>query len=198
MREFIRIERQIRLENFINKIETLHPPPHLTRRWTTTLIELYLGHLRAEDTEWPNSKITAVDVVLRTKGIWVHMYVHTPVSTRADRIIKKLIAGDHQGALRDAKRLKSASEGKKIGSEIQSHHSSHKHKARSYEKLLEGIVKVNPIIGHKEMERVLRTNVGKGVIKRIDDSLNEIILEDGRDFKLSGLKDKIYKLRKTI
>jgi hypothetical protein len=198
MREFIRIEREIRLINFLNKVESSAPPAHLARRWTKTLIELYLGHLRAEDSDWPNSKITISDVVLRTKGIWVHMYVHTPVSIRAERLIKKIIAGDYDGALEDAKRLKSNAEGKKIGSEIQSHHASQKHKSRAYEKLLEDLVKKKPVIGHKEMERVLRTHVGKGVIKRIDDSLGEIILEDGRDFKLSGLKDKIYKLRIKI
>ena len=114
------------------------------------------------------------------------------------KIIKKIIAGDHKGALKDAKRLKSEEEGKIIGSEVQSHHASRKHKNRPYEKLLEEIYKARPSIGHKEMERVLRTHVGKGVIKRIDDSLGEIILEDGRDFRISGLKDKIYKLRSTI
>lgn len=198
MREGIRIERQNRLEKFLNKIETSAPAPQLMRRWTKTLIELYLGHLRVEDPEWPNSKMTYGDVVQRAQGTWAHMYVHTPVSTRADSIVKKLLANDYEGAIEDAKQLRSVEEGKKIGSEIQSHNASHKHKKRGYEKLLEDLYKAKPDIGHKEMERELRRRVGKGVIKYIDDSLGEINLEDERVFKLNGLKDKIYKMRITL
>ena len=197
MREGIRIERQIRLEKFLNKIEISAPASQLMRRWTKTLIELYLGHLRVEDPEWPNSKITYSDVVQRAQGTWLHMYVHTPVSVRADNIVKKLLADDLLGALQEAQRLGSAEEGEKIKSEIQSHNASHKHKKRPYEKLLEDLYKAKPDIGHKEMERELRRRVGKGIIARIDDSLGEIILEDERVFKLSGLKDKIYKMRKS-
>lgn len=198
LRESIRIERQNRLENFLDKIEASTPPPHLTRRWTKTLIELYVGHLRAEDPEWPHSKISIGDVLQRAQGIWLHMYVHTPLINRADNIIKKLLAGDNQGALEAAERLKSVEEGKKIASEIQSHNASHKHKKHEFEKLLDKLFKNNPAIGHKEFERELKKHVGQGVIQRIDDSLGEIVLEDRRIFKLSGLKDQIYKRRRFL
>lgn len=198
MRESIRLERQVRLENFLDKIEATTPPPHLIRRWTKTLIELYLGHLRVEDPEWPNSKISVSDVINRSQGVWLHMYVHTPVINRADNIIKKLLAGDNQGALEEAEKLKSIEEGKKIASEIQSHNASHKHKKLEFEKLLDKLFKNDPTIGHKEFERELKKHVGQGVIQRIDDSLGEIVLEDGRIFKLSGLKDQLYKRRRSL
>jgi len=199
LREEIRIERQIRLMNFLDKIEASPPPPHLFKREAKTLIELYLGHLRAEDPEWPNSKITLDDVLGRAQGVWMHMYVHTPVSVRADNIVKKMQAGDHQGALEDAKRLSSIEEGQKIGSEIQSHNSSHRHKKRAFEKLQESIVSTNPRIGHKDFERELRKHIGKGVVRSMDDSLNEIRLNnDDRIFTITGLKHKLSKLRKVV
>jgi hypothetical protein len=199
MRQDIRIERQIRLENFLNKIEASPPPPHLAKRWTKTLIELYMGHLRAEDPEWPNSKITFNDVVLRSQGIWMHMYVHTPVSSRTDKIIEKLLANDVQGALAEATQLGSIEEGQKIASEIQSHNASHRHKKKAFEKLQEDIVRASPRISQKEFERELRKQIGKGVIHSMDDSLNEIRLSnDERIFKISGLKDRLTKLKNSI
>lgn len=199
MREEVCLERQVRLENFINKYEASPPPPHLAKRWSKSLIELYLGYLRAEDPEWPNSKITLDDVLLRSQGVWLHMYVHTPVSNRADSILKKIHAGDVKGAIAELEQLRSSEEGKKIGSEIQSQNSSHKHKKRAFEKLQEDIVRANPRIGHKEFERELRKHIGKGVIKSMNDSLNEIWLEnDERRFKISGLKHRLSKLRKII
>ena len=199
MREEIRIEREIRLKNFLDKIEASPPPPHLVKRRAKTLIELYLGHLRVEDPEWPNSKITLDDVLWRAQGVWMHMYVHTPVSVRADNIIKKIQAGDYQGALEDAKRLSSLEEGQKICSEIQSHNSSHRHKKRAFEKLQESIVAANPRIGHKDFERELRKHIGKGIVRSMDDSLNEIRLNnDERIFTITGLKHRLTKLRKVV
>jgi hypothetical protein len=199
VREEIRIERQIRLEKFLDKFEASTPPPHLAMRWSKSLIELYLGYLRAEDPEWPNSKITLDDVLLRSQGVWLHMYVHTPVSNRADSIIEKLLTKDWEGAIAEAKRLRSAEEGQKIASEIQSHNASHRHKKRGFEKLQEDIAKANPHIGHKDFERELRKHIGKGVIHSMDDALNEIrLINDERIFTISGLKHRLTKLKKTI
>jgi hypothetical protein len=88
--------------------------------------------------------------------------------------------------------------GKAIASEIQSHNSSHKHKKRSYEKLLDELFKDNPDIGHRELEKELHKRAGAGTIHHIDKSSGEIVLNDGRTFQLSGLKDQIYKRRKSL
>ena len=199
MRESIRIERQVRLENFIKKIETSAPPPHLVKRWTKTLIELYLGHLRTEDPEWPNSEITLQDAATHMHGVWLHMYVHTPVQIQMGKALQKLAEKDFAAVKRILEETASDEFGKKVNSKIQSNNSSHKHRKRAYEKLQEAIVRVNPKIGHKEFERELRTHIGKGVIVSMDDSLNEIRLnDDERIFSISGLKHRLSKLRKLI
>jgi len=123
-----------------------------------------------------------------------------PVQKRANEALKKLNAGDINGAI-DIIKKKLASEkaGKEIESEIQSHNSSHRHKKRKYEKLQEDIVKLNPRIGYKEFEKVLRTHIGKGIILSMDDSLNEIRLKnDDRIFKISGLKHRLTKIKRII
>jgi hypothetical protein len=198
MREAILLERLLRLEKFLTKLEHKNPPPHLAKRWAKTLLDLYLGLLRAEDANWPNSQISLGDAFKQSSGSWLQMYVHTPVQKRVNAALKKWEEGYPEIARKMFEELASDQCGQKIGSEIQSGNASHKHKKGAYEKLLEDLVKEKPDIGHKEMERELRRQVGKGVIKHIDDSLGEIILEDGRDFKLSGLKDKIYKIRIKI
>lgn len=199
MKESVRIGRQVRLENFLVKIEATTPPPHLIRRWTKTLIELYVGHLRAEDPEWPNSKITLHHAAKKMHGVWLHMYVHTPVQIEIRKALQKLAEKDYAGVKRILEETASDEFGKTINSKIQSGNSSHKHKKRAYENLQEAIVRKNPKIGHKEFERELRTHIGKGVIVSMDDSLNEIRLNnDERIFKISGLKHRLSKIRNVI
>jgi hypothetical protein len=199
MREHIRSERQIRLEKFLNKIEATHYPTHLVRPWTKTLIELYLGHLRIEDPAWPNSEITLQDAAMHMHGVWLHMYVHTPVQIEIRKALQKLAAEDYAEVKRILEETASDEFGEKIKSQIQTRNSSHKHKKRAYEELQEAIVRGNPMMGHKEFERELRTHIGKGVIVSMDDALNEIRLNnDERIFNISGLKHRLSKLRKVI
>jgi hypothetical protein len=73
-----------------------------------------------------------------------------------------------------------------------------KHKHGPYEELLDQIYKSNPFIGHKELYQILLGQVGKGVIKYIDSQHGLIVLEDGREFAVSGLKDQIYKRRREM
>ena len=199
MNDDIELEREIRLENFLKKVETAAPKPHLVTRWTKTLLELYVAYLKARDPEWPNSTVTFNHVFRRQQDLWVHMYVHGPVQRRIDEVLKSLREKDYAAVERALVALASEHGGKEISSEIQSHNSSHKHRKRAYEKLQEDIVRANPRIGHKEFEKELKKHVGKGVIVSMDDSLNEIRLNnDDRIFKISGLKDRLTKLRNTI
>ena len=184
MREKVRIERLNRLERFIDKVQTTTLIPHLANRLTRDLIDLFLAYARAESREWPNSNIN---------------YIHLPVQKRANEALKKLRQGDIRGA-KDIieKQLASDAAGKKIGSEIQAHNRSHRNKKGAYERLQEEIVKEKPTIGHKEFEIALRKKIGYGVIVSMDDSTNEIVLTDGRTFKVTGLKHRLSKIRKFI
>jgi hypothetical protein len=198
MREQVQIERQIRLENFLRKIEKKSIPPHLVGRWTEVLINLYLGLIRSEAPDWPNSNKCFRDVFKRSGSVWVQIYVHTAVQHQAREALKKLQNQDYKAVRKILEKIASDEFGKEVRSKVQSHNASHKHKKRSYEKLLDSIFRANPAIGHKELYRELLKQVGHGVIQRIDDSLGEIVLEDERIFQVSGLKDQIYKRRSIL
>jgi hypothetical protein len=198
MREEVRIERLSRLERFLAKVESTRPPRHLVGRWAKTLTALYLGHLRAESLDWPRTEIKYGDVFAGSGDLRLHMYVHGPVLDRVNAILEKLSECDHFAVENMLKKLASKAEGRAIGSEIQVHNRSHGNKRGPYEDLLDDLYRADPGIGHKQLARKLRDLVGKGVIDHINDSTGEIILMDGREFKLSGLKDQIYKRRKFL
>ena len=198
MREEVRIERLDRLERFLAKVASTSSPPHLVDRWMQTLIELYLGYLRAENSDWPNSKISYRNALESLRGEPTIEYIHDPVRKRANAIRKVLATGDKGAVDQMLKKLASKAEGRAIGSEIQVHNRSHGNKRGPYEDLLDDLYRADPGIGHKQLARKLRDLVGKGVIDHINDSTGEIILMDGREFKLSGLKDQIYKRRKFL
>jgi hypothetical protein len=196
MREEVRIERLDRLERFLAKVASTSSPPHLVDRWMQTLVELTLGYLRAENSDWPNSKISYRDALESLRGEPMIEYIHDPVQKRANAIRKVLATGDKGAVDHMLKKLASEAEGKAIGSEIQAHNRARGNKRGPYEDLLDDLYRADPGIGHKQLERELRKQVGKGVIHHINDSTDEIILADKRVFKLSGLKDQIYKRRK--
>lgn len=198
MRDGIRHERLLRLQRFLGKMESTHPPPHLVERWTQTLVDLYLGYLRAENPDWPNSKISYRDALESLRGEPTIEYIHDPVQKRANAIRKVLATGDKGAVDQMLKKLASKAEGRAIGSEIQAHNRSHGNKSGPYEDLLDDLYRADPGIGHKQLDRKLRNLVGKGVIDYINDSTGEIILTDGRTFKTSGLKDQIYRRRKLL
>jgi hypothetical protein len=198
MRDGIRHERLLRLQRFLAKMESTHPPPHLVERWTQTLVDLYLGYLRAENPDWPNSKISYRDALESLRGEPTIEYIHDPVQKRANAIRKVLATGDQGAVDQMLKKLASKAEGRAIGSEIQAHNRSHGNKSGPYEDLLDDLYRADPGIGHKQLDRKLRNLVGKGVIDYINDSTGEIILTDGRTFKTSGLKDQIYRRRKLL
>jgi hypothetical protein len=198
MRDVIRRERVERLARFLAKMETTYPPPHLVKRWTQTLVVLYLGHLRAESPDWPNSKISYRDALESLRGAPTLAYIHDPVKRRANAIRKVLATGDLAAVDQMLNKLASDAEGRAISAEIQSHNRSRGNKRGSYEDLLDDLYRADPGIGHKQLERELRKHVGKGAISHIIDSLNEIVLTDGRIFTLTGLKDQIYKRRKFL
>ena len=198
MRDGIRHERLLRLQRFLAKMESTHPPPHLVERWTQTLVDLYLGYLRAENPDWPNSKISYRNALESLRGEPTIEYIHDPVQKRANAIRKVLATGDKGAVDQMLKKLASKAEGRAIGSEIQAHNRSHGNKSGPYEDLLDDLYRADPGIGHKQLDRKLRNLVGKGVIDYINDSTGEIILTDGRTFKTSGLKDQIYRRRKLL
>ena len=64
--------------------------------------------------------------------------------------------------------------------------------------LIEGIVATRPKISEKELLRLLRSNISRGVIEYVDDT--NIVLEEGPPFtvKLSSLKDRLTRTKKKF
>jgi hypothetical protein len=195
MREIILEERRQRLERFITKVNTKEPLPHLRLRWVGELLDLLFGYLRTKNEAWPRSSTTMPERIEGTAGPFLQMYVHDPVISRTKDAIRILDKGDLKGLRAFLERLASAEEGELIGSEIQTIYARRKHKGGPFEDLLIEIFKQNPAISGKDFEREVRKHVGGPIIRSMNDQLNEIILKDGRDFKISGLEDRLSKLR---
>ncbi len=198
MRELILFDRRRRLENFLRKVETTLPPPHLVGRWTKNLIELYVGYLRAEDPEWPNSKLIFNEIIERKPDIWLQMYVHEPVQQRANAVLKQLKEGNYEAAEKMLEEFASEDEGKKIQSEIQTIHRSKRGRHKEFHQLLDDFFKNDPSINASELLQKLKREVGKGLILRIDECNNEIVLKDSTVFSIKGLKDHITDRRKKL
>ena len=195
MREIILEERLQRLERFITKVKTKEPPAHLRRRWADELIDLLFGYLRTKNEAWPSSSMIVPERIGGTAGPFMQMYVHDPVISRTKDAIRILDKGDLKDLRAFLERLASEEEGKLIGSEIQTIYARRKHKDGPFEDLLIEIFQKNTTISGKDFEREVRKHVGGPIIRSMNDQLNEIILRDGRDFKISGLQHRLTKLR---
>lgn len=198
MRESIRIERQIRLENFLDKIEATTPPPHLIRRRIKTLIELYLGHLRVEDPEWPNSKVSAKEILLSSANGYAHMYVHIPVQRRAAEALQALKTDNLELVEKLLKKMMSEEGGKAIQSEIQTIHRSKRGKNNKFHNLIDELFKKEPAMNDNRLLQLLKREVGREVIRSIDERNNKIYIQGGGEFAITGLKDHLSKRRKQL
>jgi hypothetical protein len=196
MREEVIAARRVRLEKFLNKIENNVPPPHLASRWAKTLIELHLGLQRAEDCDWPNSKITLSDSFSPLNDDWMHMYVHTPVQKRIAEVLNELRKGNKATVEKMLQKIMSTEAGKEIQSEIQTLHRAKRTRNQNYHTLLDQIYKSDPAIGHRKLLQRLKKEIGKGVIRIIDEPNNLIHVEGGDEFAITGLKDQISDRRK--
>jgi len=195
MREIILEERRQRLERFITKVKTKEPPPHLRRRWADELVDLLFGYLRTKNETWPRLSMSVPERIGGTAGPFLQMYVHDPVISRTKDAIRILDKGDLKGLRAFLERLASAEEGELIGSEIQTIYARRKHRGGPFEDLLIKIFQKNTTISGKDFEREVRKHVGGPIIRSMNDQLNEIVLMDGRVFSVSGLEDRLSKLR---
>lgn len=198
MREEIRIERQVRLEKFLHKFGASTPPQPSAVRWTKTLINLYLGYLRTEDPEWPSSKISLEDIYQRSTNGYLHMYVHAPVARRAAEALKAADDGNNDLVKELLKKMMSSQEGQVIHSEIQTIHRSKRQKNKKFHDLLDQIYRNDTSINDHRLLQLLKKEVGKGVIRSIDERNNKIYIEGGGEFAVSGLKDHLSDRRKHL
>jgi hypothetical protein len=113
-----------------------------------------------------------------------------------EKVFRKLASGTGPSAvvlLRDA-----ITKRQRAVSEAQSERARTERAPRPFDALLVQIVKANPTISAKGLERTLGAEVGKGVIFTIDEDEGEIILCDdkAKPIKTAGLKDRLTRLKK--
>jgi hypothetical protein len=198
MRELILIDRRRRLEKLLDKIETTYTPPHLVGSRTKSLIKMYVDYLRAEDPEWPNSKITYADVIQSLNDHKLLTYIHAPVQKRVHEAREALRKGNIKAVDKLLKKLESVEEGEIIKSEIQTIYRSKRGRHEGFNQLIDQIYRENSSIKTPQLLQRLRKEVGKGLIVSIKDDHNEINLSDGTTFSISGLKDQLSKRRKKL
>ena len=195
MREIVLEERRQRLERFLLKVATVRPPQHLARRWAMELLDLYRGYSRTMDKAWPETSSSSPEQYGEPVDPVFYLYIHDPVANRIKQALSILEAGDPVAAKEFLLRMASEDEGDRIQSEIQTIYAKRKHKGGPFEDLLISIYKKDPHISGKQFEREVRSHAGGPVIRSFDDRSNEIVLVDGRTYSISGLEDRLSKLR---
>jgi len=195
MREIVLEERRQRLERFLRKIETVRPRQHLARRWAIELLDLYYGYLRTMDKAWPETSSSSPEQYGAAADPVLSLYIHDPVANRIKQALSLLEAGDPVAAKKFLREMASEDEGDRIRSEIQTIYAKRKHKGGPFEDLLISIYKKDPRISGKQFEREVLKHVGGPVIRSMNERLNEIVLVDGRVFSISGLEDRLSKLK---
>ena len=195
MREIVLEERRQRLERFLRKIETVRPRQHLARRWAMELLDLYYGYLRTMDKAWPETSSSSPEQYGAAADPVLSLYIHDPVANRIKQALSLLEAGDPVAAKKFLREMASEDEGDRIRSEIQTIYAKRKHKGGPFEDLLISIYKKDPRISGKQFEREVRSHAGGPVIRSFDDRSNEIVLVDGRTYSISGLEDRLSKLK---
>jgi hypothetical protein len=161
------------------------------------LLDLYYGYLRTMDKAWPETSSSSPEQygAAAAPAPVLSLYIHDPVANRIKQALSLLEAGDPVAAEKFLREMASEDEGDRIRSEIQTIYAKRKHKGGPFEDLLISIYKKDPRISGKQFEREVRSHAGGPVIRSFDDRSNEIVLVDGRTYSISGLEDRLSKLK---
>ena len=192
----IQIKRERRLKKWLTRIESGNLPRGTPKKNIETLLDLYTAFLRTEDKRWPNftevgriefnrnaisNLIGYINFDPIMESVKAAVVLHGGSLELADKIIQSVI--DDKDALL---------------SEIQRSNRKGKSKDTEYIKLLKEIIKKNLEISEKELLAILKQEIGKGVIRDIDYRTNTIVTAIGEEYAVSGLKDQIYRLKKSL
>jgi len=191
----IQIERERRLLKWLTRIETGNLPRVTPKKNIETLLDLYTALLRTEDKCWPN--FTEEGRIEFNRNAISNLIGYINFDPIMERVKAAVVL--HGGSLEWAdKIIQSVIDDKDaLLSEIQRLNRKGKSKDTEYIKLLKEIIKKNPEISEKELLAILKKEIGKGVIRDIDYRTNTIVTAIGEEYASSGLKDQIYRLRKS-
>jgi len=191
----IRIEREQRLIKCLTRIESGNLSRSTPEKNIETLLDLYTAFLRTEDKRWPN--FTEEGRIEFNRNAISNLIGYINLDPIMERVKAAIVLSG--GSLEYAEKIAQTIVNEKdaLLSEMQSGNRKGKSKDTNYTKLLKEIVKKNPDISAKELLVELKKEIGKGVIRDIDCRLDIIVTAIGEEYKISGLKDQIYKLRRS-
>jgi len=193
----IKNERERRLIKWLTRIESGNLPRGTPKKIIETLLDLYTAFLRTEDKRWPNfTEDGRIEFNRNAISNLIGYITLDPFIKRVEKAIVTLHGGDvakaHeilQGIIDDKDALLS---------EIQRSNRKGKSKDTDYIKLLKEIIKKNLKISKIELLAILKKEIGKGVIRDINERLDTIVTAIGEEYSVSGLKDQIYRLKKSL
>jgi hypothetical protein len=192
----IRIERERRLLNWLTRIESGDLPRGAPKKIIETLLDLYTAFLRAQDKRWPNfTEAGRIEFNRNAISKLIGYIKLDPFIKRVEEAIVTLHGGDVAKANEILQAI--VDEKDAIASEMQRANRKGKSKDTNYTKLLKEIVKKNPDISAKDLSAKLEKEIGMGVIRDINYRSDTIVTAIGEEYKISGLKDQIYKLRRS-
>jgi hypothetical protein len=167
------------------------------KKYIEVLLELYTALLRSEDDRWPN--FTEEERFEFDRNVISNLVGYIKLDPFMKRV-KEVIVTLHDGDVEKANEMLQAilDEKDAIASEMQSANRKGKSKCTKYKKLLTEIVQINIDISENELLKILKTKIGYGVIRDIDYRSNTIVTVSGAEYTISGLKDYLYKLRRSL
>jgi hypothetical protein len=192
----IRIERERRLIKSLTRIESGNLPRGTPKKNIKTLLDLYTAFLRSEDNRWPNfteeGRIEFDHNVISNLIGYIKL---DPFIKRVEEALVTLHGGDVAKVQEILQTI--VDEKDAIASEMQRANRKGKSKDTNYKKLLKEIIQKNPDISAKDLSAKLEKEIGMGVIRDVNYRSDTIVTAIGEEYKISGLKDQIYKLRKS-
>jgi hypothetical protein len=192
----IKFEIEKRLIDRLNNLESGRIYSGTQTDQVRSLIDLYMAYLRSQRSNWPKISNAEAAEINRTAASNLLNFINLdPFMGRIRKAITVLMAGDVKKALEILQKI--VDEQNEIIGEIQGNNRRGKTKDSSFKGLLKEILRKNPDITTKGVLSELENQSGKGVIKRIKHDTDQIITAKSEEYKISGLKDLIYKAKKS-
>jgi hypothetical protein len=192
----IRIERERRLIKCLTRIESGNLPRGTPKKNIKTLLDLYTAFLRSEDNRWPNfTEEGRIEFDHNVISNLIRYIKLDPFIKRVEEALVTLHGGDVAKVQEILQTI--VDEKDAIASEMQRANRKGKSKDTNYTKLLKEIIQKNPDISAKDLSAKLEKEIGMGVIRDVNYRSDTIVTAIGEEYKISGLKDQIYKLRKS-
>jgi hypothetical protein len=196
MSEKIKHEIEDRLLNRLHHLKAGRRFKGTTEHQVKYLVELYIAYAKTQARNWPkNSDVSAAENGRTAASNLLSFINLDPFIGPVRNAITALMAGNTKKALGILQKI--VDEQDQILGEIQSKNRKGKTKDSSFKDLLRKILRANPTLSSDGVLKELKKEIGNGVIKAIKYDTDQIITSKNEEYKISGLKDHIYKIKRS-